>query len=120
MQNSQIIADRFELHDFLSEGGMGAVYRGHDRQTGQPVAIKLMKASVVADDPTMLERFTREGEALRALNHPNIVKLLAIVQQETQHYLIMEYVGGGSLEDLLEKQGQLPLDRVLKIALELS
>jgi predicted ATPase/predicted Ser/Thr protein kinase len=120
MQKSQILADRFELHEFLSEGGMGAVYRGHDTQTGQPVAIKLMKASVLANDPTMLERFNRESEALRALNHPNIVKSLALVQQDNQHYLVMEFVSGGSLEDLLQKQPQLALDQVLKIALELS
>jgi serine/threonine protein kinase len=52
----------------------------------------------------MVERFLREGEVLRRLNHPNIVKVLATADEGSQHYIVMEYVSGGSLADMLLKQ----------------
>ena len=55
-------------------------------------------------DPDLLERFLREGEALRRLNHPNIVHMVAACEQDGRHYLVMEYVGGGSLEGLFKKR----------------
>src|SRR5579859_6622081 len=115
-----LIADRFELGNFLSQGGMGAVYRGRDTQTDDTVAIKQLKSDLLADKPELVKRFVREGDALRALNHPNIVKLLTAAQHDGKHYLVMEYVSGGSLADLLKTQPRLPMARVLAIALELA
>jgi serine/threonine protein kinase len=120
MQVGQIIGEQFEVGDFIRQGGMGAVYRGRDKHSGQTVAIKLLKANALTADPANVERFEREGQALRTLNHPNIVKMLAMVEQNNQHYLIMEYVSGGSLADLLEVQRQLPIPRLLEIALDLA
>ena len=97
----ELIAERFELGKFISRGGMGAVYRGLDRQTGQTVAIKLIRPELV--DAALIARFQQEGETLRTLNHPNIVKLVATVHDGDQHYLIMEFVSGGSLADMLAK-----------------
>jgi tetratricopeptide (TPR) repeat protein len=71
-------------------------------------------------DPNLLERFRRESDALRRLNHPNIVKILDTVQEGDQYGIILEYVSGGSLRDLLDKQPQLPLEVALRIALELA
>ena len=120
MGERKIIANRFEMSDFIAQGGMGAVFRGRDLQTGQPAAIKLLKPNVVAENPNIIDRFVREGEALRRLDHPNIVKMLAAVSEGDEHYLVMEYVGGGSLRDLLRSRSQLPVTRVVKIALELA
>ena len=111
MGASQLIANRFRIHDLnqdlLGRGGMGEVYRATDTQTGALVAVKALDPQVVARDPAMLERFVREGEALRQLNHPNIVRMIAAVQEQGQHYLIVEYVSGGSLADVLEALGRL-------------
>jgi len=63
---------------------------GHDRQTGEPVAIKELMSDWVARAPDSVERFRREGEALRKLNHPNIVKMLATLEENDQHYLVMD------------------------------
>jgi len=117
---SQRIAQRYEIVKTIGQGGMGDVYEGRDLQTGDRVAIKLLKPDIVDSMPNLIERFTREGEALRQLNHPNIVKMLDAVEEDGMHYLIMEYVGGGSLEDLLQQEPQLPVNHVLEIALDLA
>jgi predicted ATPase len=113
----QLIANRYEIQTEIGAGGMGTVYLGLDRQTGSKLAIKQLKAELI--QPDMLERFKREGQALRELNHPNIVKLLDAVEADAQHYLIMEYVAGGDL-GLLLKHGRLPYQRCLNIAIDLA
>jgi LuxR family maltose regulon positive regulatory protein len=114
------IANRYELGRLIGTGGMGRVYHGRDAQTGEPVAVKELRPDILASAPELAERFRREGEALRRLNHPNIVKVLAAVEEGGQLYIVMEHVGGGSLSDLLKRQPQLPLERALAIALETS
>ncbi len=114
------IGNRYEFEKLIGSGAVGRVYLGRDTQTGEPVAIKELMSDWVAHAPDSVERFQREGEALRRLNHPNIVKVLATLEEEGQHYLVMEYVGGGSLADLLRRQPQLPVAQVISIGLELS
>ena len=114
------IGNRYEIEKLIGGGAVGRVYLGHDTQTGEAVAIKELMSDWVARAPESVERFRREGEALRKLNHPNIVKVLAALEENDQHYLVMEYVGGGSLADLLKRQPQLPIERVIAIGLELS
>jgi predicted ATPase/predicted Ser/Thr protein kinase len=107
------IGNRFEVadleRDLLGRGGMGEVYRGIDLQTG-----------AVASDPEVVARFAREGEALRQLNHPNIVHMVAAVYAGGRHYLVMEYVPGGSLRDLLEQGERLSVQRTVEIALDVA
>src|SRR5215510_13719602 len=105
---AQIVGSRYELIEKIGAGGMGMVYRALDTQTGQPVAVKQLKSDV--SSPDMIERFQREGEALRRLNHPNIVKMLDTVEQDGEHYLILEYVQGGDLNALMHRE-RLRLDR---------
>jgi predicted ATPase/predicted Ser/Thr protein kinase len=120
----QIVAGRFAIsdpeRDLLGRGGMGNVYRATDTQTGELVAVKALKPEVVAEHPDIVARFVREGEALCQLNHPNIVKMVAAVEQDGRHYLVMEYVEGGSLRELLDRQGRLPVRGVLEISLDLA
>jgi tetratricopeptide (TPR) repeat protein len=120
MNGQHVIGSRFVITGTIGQGGMGEVYRGQDLETGETVAIKLLKPDIIESDPSLIERFTREGEALRRLNHPNIVKMLAMLEEDNMHYIVMEYVSGGSLQDLLDRQPQLPVERVLSIALELA
>jgi serine/threonine-protein kinase len=115
----QRIADRYTVRGIIGEGGMGSVYQGVDDVTGVSVAIKRLKPEILAADPGMLARFDREAEALRRLNHPNIVQVLATETEGEAHYIIMEYVGGGSLRDLLDESAP-DVTRTLQIALELA
>jgi serine/threonine-protein kinase len=97
---------------------MGTVYRGLDAQTGQTVAVKLLRPDVVEADPGMVERFAREGQVLRQLNHPNIVKVLDTADENGHHYIIMEYVPGGSLRDWL--LGKTSANKRLKLLVHMA
>ena len=114
-----IIADRYQLLEKLGQGGMGEVYRGLDMLTQAPVAVKNLRA-ISSTDSEVLERFRREGIVLRELNHPNIVKMLDMIQHEGTYYLIMEYIEGGDLADLLKARGKLSVNDAIKLALELA
>jgi serine/threonine protein kinase/tetratricopeptide (TPR) repeat protein len=119
----QKIFDRYDYdpQNVIGIGGMGTVYRGSDTHEGhQPVAIKYLKPEVIKDNPQIIDRFRQEGEALRELNHPNIVKMLEAGSCDNNHYLVMEYISGGSLRDLLNEQPQLSVQRILYIALDLA
>ncbi len=119
-----LIGSRYQRTELLGQGGMATVYKGLDTITGKPVALKLLKSEFVALEPEIVGRFEREGEALRVLNHPNIVKVLASIVEGDDHYVIMEYVGGGDLARLLEnyrkRETLMPVDRILEIGLDLS
>ncbi len=120
----KLIAGRYlieNLHlDRIGRGGAGNVYRALDNVTNRPVAIKHLKPELIAADRSLVARFEREGEALRRLNHPNIVAMLATEHEGDEYYLVMEYVPGGSLAEMLERDRQLPLESVMRIALELA
>jgi len=115
-----LIAGRYALGEEIGRGAVGVVYRGHDSRTGDPVAVKTLDAARIAGNHLLLERFLREGEALRQLDHPNIVKLLATDERDGRHYLVMEYIEGGDLRRLLDERPELPLADVLTIALDLA
>ena len=119
----QKIFDRFEYSetDIIGVGGMGTVYRGKDTTAnGRLVAIKYLKPEIVQSNPAMVDRFRREGEALRDLNHPNIVQMLDAGMCDNHHYIVMEFVPGGSLRDLLDHERKLNVQRVLYIALDMA
>src|SRR5574337_433203 len=98
----QTLINRYAINKRLGKGAMGTVYRATDAQTGQDVAVKLI-ARELAVDPDMLERFRREGEALRQLRHPNIVGFVDAFQYDEHYAIVLEYVSGGSLHDLIRQ-----------------
>src|SRR5262245_50760254 len=87
----------------LGQGGMGVVYRAVDRSR-RVVALKLL-AAALADDPEQLRRLLREARAARRLRHANVVAVLDAGQQDGTHYLVMEWIDGGSAQDFLNEQG---------------
>ena len=102
----RIVGNRYEIGQIIGSGTTGMVYLGRDIQTDQPVAIKELHNDILAGSPELVERFRREGEALRRLEHPNIVKVYTMIEETDHHFMIMEYVSGGSLAGLLQKTGQ--------------
>ncbi|MCA9904218.1 MAG: serine/threonine protein kinase, partial [Anaerolineae bacterium] len=120
MSLQRTIAGRFRIESLIQRGGMGDVYRGTDLDTEQTIAIKTLNREMLLEDPLLLERFRREADVLRRLNHPNIVHILATVDEDSAHHIVMEYMSGGSLGDLIDQEGKLSLKRSVQIALDLT
>ena len=119
-QESVSLNQRFRQGALIARGGMGDVYEGHDTDTGQRVAIKRLKPEFATHNTDIMQRLIREGEILRQLNHPNIVKMLAMIESLDSPVVIMEYVPGGSLSDVLKAQPPMALEQILNIGLELA
>jgi serine/threonine protein kinase len=97
----------YDLVEKIADGGMGTVYKARHRTTGEVVAVKLL-ASHMAANPTYLQRFEKEYAAARTLSHPNIVRALEHGIDGRQPYLVMEFVDGETVGQLLERVGRLP------------
>jgi len=109
----------YEIIDLLGKGGMGEVYRAHDKNLARDVAIKVLPAAL-AQDPDRLARFEREAKVLAAMNHPNIAIIYGLEYTATNaRAIVMELVEGPTLADRLEK-GALPLNETLSIARQIA
>ncbi len=110
----------FEIERRLGAGGMGTVYLGRERETGQIAAVKVLSASL-AREPEIIERFSREIEAMRKLSGPHVVSLFGSgTDPETdQMYFSMEYVEGVTLGQLLKERKRLSWDQVVDISLQI-
>jgi len=98
----------------IAEGGMGAVYKGRSRLTGELVAIKVLP-STTAKNPVLLKRFEQEFTAARQLNHPNIVKAIEYCGTGQSPFLVMEFVDGESLGQKIEREGSLSEEASIRL-----
>jgi serine/threonine protein kinase/TolB-like protein len=115
---------QYRIQERLGSGGMGEVYLAHDLRLGRKVALKVLLAEQ-ACRATFLERFRREARAAAALQHPNIVTIYSVEEAEGIPFLTMELVEGSTLADLIPSDGMppmppMPLDRMLRIAIQLA
>src|SRR5262249_1793503 len=106
----------YRIESKLGEGGMGVVYKAHDTHLDRPVAIKVLTPEA-ASDPARRQRFIQEARAASALDHPNIVTVYDIAEAEGQHFIVMQYVAGKTLRELL-RRGGLPLKETLRSAIQ--
>lgn len=104
--------EKYRLLERLGKGGTGAVYLAAHIPMHRLVAIKVLPTAQLNDKAT-LERFMREARAVAALDHPNLVRAHDAGQEGTKHFLVMEYVDGSSLQDVVTKTGPLPAGRAL-------
>lgn len=115
MERNLMIANRYELIRNLGQGGMADVYLALDTLLNRQVAIKLMRGDI-SDDPVNVLRFQREAKAVADLSHPNIVEIYDIGQYNNRPYMVMEYVKGKTLKEMLRKRGALDVNEALDIA----
>jgi len=110
----------YRIDALLGEGAMARVYRAHHLKLQRSCALKVLSPEAVVADPHYLERFREEGRAAAALVHPNIITVHAIGDEDGYHFLEMELVAGGTLRDLLHREGALAAARATEIAASLA
>ena len=108
----------YRIEEKIGAGAMGVVYRGVDEATGRAVAVKLLAADV-AQKGNAASRFRREAEILRQFNHPNIVRFLYARRHQGTSYIVMEFIRGATLADLLEGRGPLPWREAAELVVQL-
>ncbi len=118
LQVGEVIAEQYRLQSIIAEGGFGQVFAGADLHTGRKIAVKKLKPDL-AQQAQYLSRFKREAEILSRLDHPRIVKVLDTLENDSDHYIVMEYVEGGDLRSLL-KEGAIPFKKAVKLGAEIA
>jgi serine/threonine protein kinase/Flp pilus assembly protein TadD len=117
------IVSHYEIIEEIGRGGMGIVYKGRDRLLNRDVALKSLPFSkALAADPQhsiLRQRFEREAQSASALNHPNIVTIYDLLSEADGDFIVMEYVEGKSLLQVIPRHG-LPLDQVLRYGLQIA
>jgi Tol biopolymer transport system component len=109
----------YEVVAQIGAGGMGEVYKAHDTKLGRNVAIKVLPEAF-AHDAERLARFQREAKMLAALNHPNIATIYGLEHSNSTHFLIMELVSGETLAERIKREGAVPVEEALKIAVQIA
>jgi serine/threonine-protein kinase len=123
MSTPRLLSNRYELGETLGYGGMSEVHKGRDVRLGRDVAIKVLRADL-ARDKQFQERFRREAQNSAALNHPAIVAVYDTGETQTEYgplpYIVMEYVDGRTLRDIVKTQGPLSGKRAMEVMADVS
>ena len=114
----QKISDRYEIEKLIGEGGMANVYLATDTILGRKVAVKVLRGDLAGDEK-FVRRFQREALSASSLSHPNIVEIYDVGEDEGNFYIVMEYIEGKTLKQLIKKRGVLSLPEVMDIMLQL-
>jgi len=118
MSAPRLLSNRYELGDTLGYGGMSEVHHGTDVRLGREVAVKILRADL-ARDPQFQERFRREAQNAAALNHPAIVAVYDTGEAQTEYgplpYIVMEYVNGRTLRDIVKTEGPMSQKRAMEV-----
>src|SRR3954447_1465691 len=122
MTQPRVFSGRYELGELIGYGGMAEVHLGRDLRLNRDVAIKVLRADL-ARDPSFLNRFRREAHSAAGLNHPSIVSVYDTGEDAgpdgtPQPFIVMEYVHGRTLRDIVKSEGRLPVRRAMEIVAE--
>ena len=105
-EKGRVLSDRYELKELIGQGGMADVYLAYDDILKREVAVKILRSSLTGD-PIYITRFHREARAAAALCHRNIVEIYDVGEEDDLYYIVMEYVRGQTLKELINKRGAL-------------
>jgi serine/threonine-protein kinase len=112
-----LIAGRYEIREHIATGGMASVFKTWDHRVERIVAIKVLR-SLDKNDQRAVERFRREARAAAALAHPNAVTIYDFVEEMGQYFLVMEYIHGPTLKQLIGQRRQLQAREAIEVALQ--
>ncbi len=113
-----VLSDRYEITSEVGRGIFGIVFKGWHKQLEKPVAVKVLYQEVEAEN-TGFQRFKREAEAAAALHHPNIVKIYDYGEKDGRPYIVMDYIEGKNLKEVLKDNIRLPSERAVPIFLQI-
>ena len=109
------LAGRYRIIEELGKGGMGTVYKAHDQEINEEVAIKLLKTDIARDERT-IERFRNELKIARSVSHKHVCRMYDIGRENERYFITMEYVAGEDLKSLIREKEKIPEIEVLRIA----
>ncbi|NLY92152.1 MAG: serine/threonine protein kinase, partial [Firmicutes bacterium] len=115
----RLLGNRYRILELIGEGGMALVYKAECTLLQRVVAIKILRSQFSADRE-FVERFRREAQAAASLSHPNVVNIFDVGQDGDIHYIVMEYIAGRNLKELIKAEAPLPLNQALRITLQIS
>lgn len=119
LSKGQKINERYEIVNSIGEGGMANVYLAKDSILDRQVAVKVLRGDLSADDK-FIRRFQREAQSVSNLSHQNIVEVYDVGEEDGNHYIVMEYINGVTLKQLLKKRETLTLTEVIDIMTQLT
>lgn len=111
--------DRYKILNLIGGGGMANVYLAHDAILNREVAVKVLRPEYSSDDD-FIKRFHREAYSATSLNHPNIVTVYDIGEEENTYYIVMEYVKGQTLKQYIHQKGPISVDEAIRIMLQIT
>ena len=114
-----VLGNRYEILRKIGDGGMAFVYQARDKLLNRIVAVKVLRPEFV-DDQEFLVKFKREAEAVASLSHPNIVNVYDVGEDGKVHYIVMEYVDGQNLKEIIQEEGRLEEYTALDIAKQIA
>lgn len=114
----QELGGRYEILTRIGGGGMALVYKAHDVLLNRKVAVKVLRQQFVHDEE-FIRRFRREGQSAAALSHPNVVSIYDVGQEEDTHYIVMEYVEGNNLNEIIKERAPLQPEEAVRIAIQI-
>ncbi len=112
------LGGRYEILERIGGGGMALVYKGHDILLHRKVAVKVLRQQYVHDEE-FISRFRREAQAAASLSHPNVVSIYDVGQEGEVHYIVMEYIEGTTLNDLIKLRAPLQVEESVRIAAQI-
>ncbi|RYD04584.1 hypothetical protein N752_14520 [Desulforamulus aquiferis] len=117
--NGKILGNRYEILEQLGGGGMALVWKGKDTFLNRLVTVKVLRPEYASDED-FVRRFRREAQAIASLSHPNIVSIYDVGQENDSYYLVMEYVEGENLKDLIRREAPLEPARAIQIGRQIA
>jgi eukaryotic-like serine/threonine-protein kinase len=115
----RILGERYEIIEKIGGGGMAEVYKAKCKLLNRFVAVKILRDQFINDEEVM-SKFKREAQSAASLSHPNIVNVYDVGVQENTNYIVMEYIDGKTLKDLIKEKGPIDTAEVVRISTDIA
>ena len=119
LEIGKIIANRYEIAELIGAGGMSHVYRAIDKKLHRSVTVKVLREEYIGD-VAFVDRFDREARAIASLSHPNIVNVYDVGNENNIHYIVMEYIAGKTLKELIVDKAPFSNETMLGVASQIA